>query len=60
MRVGVGGKPEKMDLADYVLSVFTRDEQVKIREAVNDAASAIEMILTDGMDKAMNMYNQKK
>lgn len=60
VRVGVGGKPEKMDLADYVLSVFTRDEQVKIREAVNDAASAIEMILTDGMDKAMNMYNQKK
>ena len=60
VRIGVGEKPERMDLADYVLGVFSRDDQEKIREAVRDAASAVEMILAEGMDKAMSIYNQKK
>lgn len=60
VRIGVGEKPERMDLADYVLGVFSRDDQEKIREAVRDAASAVEMILAEGMDKAMSIYNQKR
>lgn len=60
VRIGVGEKPEKMDLADYVLSVFSRDDQALIRDAVRDGASAVEKMLTEGTEKAMNIYNQKK
>ncbi len=60
VRVGVGEKPERMDLADYVLGVFSRDDQEKIREAIRDGASAVEKMLSEGTEKAMNIYNQKK
>ena len=60
IKVGVGQKPEKMDLADYVLSVFSKDDQTLIRAAVKDAADAVEMMLKDGTDRAMNIFNQKK
>lgn len=60
VRVGVGEKPEKMDLIDHVLGVFSKDEQAVIREAVKDAALAVEMMVSEGTDKAMNIYNQKK
>lgn len=60
IRIGVGEKPEKMDLADYVLGRFAGDEQEEIRRAVKEAAEAVEMILTDGADAAMNRYNPAK
>ncbi|MCI8513374.1 MAG: aminoacyl-tRNA hydrolase [Lachnospiraceae bacterium] len=60
IRVGVGAKPEKTDLADYVLGHFAGEEQEAIREAVKEAAEAVTTILTDGADAAMNRYNQAK
>jgi len=60
VRVGVGEKPEGRDLADYVLSRFKKDEEPAVREAVEEAAKACEAIITDGMDRAMNVYNRKK
>lgn len=60
IRIGVGAKPEKMDLADYVLGRFIGEEQEEIRGAVKEAAEAAEMILTDGAEAAMNRYNPAK
>ncbi len=60
IRIGVGGKPEKMDLADYVLGHFGKEEQGEIRDAVKGAAAAVAMILDRGVDAAMNQYNQAK
>ena len=57
MRLGVGNKPEKMDLADYVLGHFDEKERELMRKAQETAADAVEMILEDGMDKAMNRFN---
>ncbi len=57
VRVGVGEKPARMDLADYVLSRFKSDEMPLVREGVVDAASAIELILEQGAPAAMNRYN---
>jgi PTH1 family peptidyl-tRNA hydrolase len=60
IKVGVGDKPKDWDLADYVLSRFTSEEQPAIREALKDASDACKMIITSGIDAAMNQYNRKK
>jgi PTH1 family peptidyl-tRNA hydrolase len=60
IKVGVGDKPKGWDLADYVLSRFQGEEQASIREALKDSADACKMIITSGMDAAMNLYNKKK
>lgn len=59
IRVGVGEKPEKWDLADYVLGRFPKEEEPVIREALARVSKACECIITDGVEAAMNRYNQK-
>ncbi len=60
IKVGVGEKPKGMDLADYVLSHFSKGEQERMDEAYREAADAVELFLAEGIDKAMNRYNAKK
>lgn len=60
IKVGIGDKPSEWDLADYVLSRFKGDEEVTIRKALKDVSHACSIIVTDGMDAAMNQYNKKK
>lgn len=60
VKVGVGEKPRMMDLADYVLSHFTREEQGKMNDAFKEAADAVAMMVSQGVDPAMNKYNTKK
>lgn len=57
VRVGIGHKPPEFDLADYVLSRFGKDELPLIRDAVDKAADAMEVIIRSGIEAAMNMYN---
>ena len=59
IRVGVGEKPKHWDLADFVLSPFKPEEKDAVREGIEKAAKAVEVILTDGADAAMNRYNKK-
>ena len=60
IKVGVGAKPPKMDLADYVLSRFGAEEQKIMDEAFGEAAEAAVMMMTTGAERAMNHYNAKK
>ena len=60
IKVGVGAKPPRMDLADYVLSRFSQGEQKLMDEAFREAAEAAVMMMTDGADRAMNHYNTMK
>lgn len=57
IKISVGQKPSYMDLASFVLSGFTKDEADIVREEIINAADACEMIINDGIDKAMNKYN---
>ena len=57
VRIGVGHKPEGRDLADYVLSRFSSEELPVVRDSVSKAADAIEVIITTGIDAAMNKFN---
>ena len=45
VKIGVGHKPEKWDLADWVLSQFTDDERKIIDDIADKAADAVERIL---------------
>jgi PTH1 family peptidyl-tRNA hydrolase len=56
IRVGVG-RPERMNLADYVLSRYKKDELEPMRDAANRSVFAMEEIVKNGLDKAMNLYN---
>ena len=60
IRVGVGAKPKDWDLADFVLGHFSDSDRKLVDEGINDAAEAVEMILSEGVDAAMNKYNRKK
>ena len=59
IKVGVGAKPKGWDLADYVLGRFSSDERIAVDKAIKEAADAVEMILKDGIEAAMNHYNRK-
>ena len=60
IRVGVGAKPPKMDLADYVLGHFHAEEMEAIEEGRKLACDAAAVILSDGVEAAMNRYNAEK
>lgn len=60
IKVGVGAKSPRMDLADYVLGHFSKEDQETMEEAGREAAAAVVMMLTDGPERAMNHFNMKK
>lgn len=60
IRLGVGEKPSGYDLADYVLGHFQEEDKPFIAESVKQAAEAVEVMMAEGADKAMNQFNKKK
>lgn len=58
IRIGIGRPPQGWEVADYVLSRFTADEEPVIKETLNRAADAVEAILKSGLTKAMNQFNK--
>ncbi len=60
IKVGIGNKPEGWDLADYVLSKYTKAEQEALEEASEGVIGAVKLMLADDIEAAMNKYNAKK
>lgn len=60
VRVGIGKKPEKMDLAAYVLGHFGKEDKEIMTKSFNAAADASLCIIRKGAEKAMSDYNGKK
>lgn len=58
VRIGVGEKPKGWDLVDYVLGRFTTEERKLVDEAVKVAVEAVEILVTEGIDEAMNRCNR--
>lgn len=59
IRVGVGKKPHPdYDLADWVLSRFTKEEWELLEPALSNAAKAAELIVQEKINEAMNLYNR--
>ena len=57
IKVGVGEKPPKMDLADYVLGHFPKEEAETMTTAFKDGAAAVVDMMTEGVEAAMNHFN---
>ena len=55
VRVGVGSPSG--DMVDHVLSRFKRGERAAAKEAISRAADAVEAILSEGIESAMNEFN---
>lgn len=60
VRIGVGAKPAGWDLADYVLGRFDDADRSLADEGIKNAAKAVECMLTEGIQAAMNQYNVAK
>ncbi len=59
IRIGVGEKPKGYDLADYVLGHFSEEEKPLMKEGVEKALHAAELMLAGHTDQAMNAFNRK-
>ena len=60
VKVGVGAKPHPdYDLADWVLSRFSAQEEKALAPALENAANAALMVLDQGTEKAASTYNGK-
>jgi PTH1 family peptidyl-tRNA hydrolase len=57
VRIGVGKPTSKERGADHVLSAFSKRERTEIDVMVERAADAVEVILAEGVDVAMNRFN---
>ncbi|WP_395156666.1 aminoacyl-tRNA hydrolase [Ilumatobacter sp.] len=59
VRIGVG-KPPSGAGKNYVLSKVPKSERERLDIAVIDAADAVELIISDGVEAAMRRYNVKQ
>jgi peptidyl-tRNA hydrolase, PTH1 family len=59
VRIGVGKPPSKEQGADHVLRRVSKRDRVELDIAVQEAADAVEAILADGVEAAMNRYNTR-
>ena len=58
VKIGVGAPPNKdYDLADWVLSGFHGQDAAEIAAATERAADALEAIISEGVERAMNRFN---
>ena len=60
VRVGVGEKPPRMDLADWVLGHFKKEDAEPLKEAIDKAKEAVLLLLNGEADEAMNRFNRKE
>ena len=57
IRVGIGKPDDSEDLIQYVIGAIDKDDEEKLNQGVKLAADAVEMIIKENIDKAMNSYN---
>lgn len=58
VRVGVG-RPEYGEVSDYVLSPFAAAERRNLDAVVDEVATAVELLVREGLGDAMNAYNNR-
>lgn len=60
VKIGVGAKPAPdRDLADWVLSTFSAQEEKLLQPALEDAADAALSIIENGIQATANKFNRK-
>lgn len=59
VKIGIGKKHENQDLANFVLSRFSKEERTIIEESILTGAESVEAIIKYGIEEAMNEFNTK-
>jgi PTH1 family peptidyl-tRNA hydrolase len=60
LRLGVGPKqPPEMDIKDFVLARFTKDQLNLIQQKTDTYVQGLELLLASGPDRAMNQLNRR-
>jgi|YNPMSStandDraft_1061717.scaffolds.fasta_scaffold30114_2 PTH1 family peptidyl-tRNA hydrolase len=59
IKIGIGKDPLQ-DVSDYVLSPFSKEQKAIIKEKISQAVDSIVTIISEGVDKAMNIYNREE
>lgn len=57
VRVGIGRPPGRQDVADFVLRPFGSNERDAVPVLIEDAADAVEMIVSDGLVAAQQKFH---
>ena len=60
LRIGIGRPLPGWTVVKHVLAPFSEEDAPKIREAIAYLLPALECVVTDSVDLAMNRYNPKK
>ena len=58
LRIGIG-RPLRTDISAYVLSHFSKKEKVTLSEIIERASGCCEVWVEKGIDKSMNIFNQR-
>ena len=59
VRIGTGLILEKVNLIEYVISKLSKEEYLNLIQGINLGVKAVEEILKEGIDNAMNNINSK-
>lgn len=59
VRIGTGLILEKVNLIEYVISKLSKDEYSNLVQGIDIGVKAVEEILKEGIDNAMNKINSK-
>ena len=57
IRVGIGAPDDGTSYVEYVLGTFQKHEEKVIAPVIGAVADAVEVLLTEGIDTAMNRFN---
>ncbi|MGN6598392.1 MAG: aminoacyl-tRNA hydrolase [Actinomycetes bacterium] len=60
VRVGIGRPPGRMDPADFVLRDFSGAERKELDLLVEEAADAVELLVTEGLERAQARYHSPR
>jgi PTH1 family peptidyl-tRNA hydrolase len=58
LRIGVGAAPSSMDLADWVLSPFEKEDRIIVEDMIPSVVDAMKVWIEEGGDAVGNRFNK--
>lgn len=60
IRIGIAPEKEAIKTEDFVLKKFNQKEEEILKKVLQRTITAIELILKEGLEKTMNLFNRKE